>query len=112
MKSLRTRLQEGDPVAHEPPLSRADADRLRRAVFEAGVTAAPRVKMRHRRAWAAVGAVAVMAAAAGVSRWSHAIRDDRAAPSGVRVDSSSRQLQFATPGGTRVIWVFSSDLQR
>jgi hypothetical protein len=26
------------------------------------------------------------------------------------VDASSRQLQFSTPGGTRIIWVFNSDL--
>ena len=36
---------------------------------------------------------------------------DAAAPSPIRPDGAARrQLQFSTPGGTRIIWVFNSDL--
>ncbi len=36
---------------------------------------------------------------------------DAAAPSPIRPDGAARrQLQFSTPGGTRIIWIFNSDL--
>ena len=36
---------------------------------------------------------------------------DATAPAPIRPDGTARrQLQFSTPGGTRIIWVFNSDL--
>jgi hypothetical protein len=35
--------------------------------------------------------------------------DEPVAPE--QTESGKRQLQFATPGGTRIIWVFDSDFE-
>jgi len=111
MRSLHTHLKDGDPVAHEIPPSSEEMQRVRRAVLAAAGAPRPRLTLGRRRAWAVAGALAVVAGAAGVGRWSNPLSESQPIPSGASVDSPSRQLQFATPGGTRVIWVFNSDFQ-
>jgi hypothetical protein len=83
---------------------------MRRAVLSTAASSTHRFAGR-RRAWAVAGALAVTAAAAGVSRWLPAHPNEAPPPSGVLVESATRQLQFATPSGTRVIWVFNPDFQ-
>ena len=109
MKSLRDHLREGDPVALETPLSTSDSQRLRRAVL-AAVASRPSPASFRRRAWALAGVLAIAAAVAGANRWAHSSHVSQAPSSEARVESPARQLQFSTPGGTRVIWVFNPDL--
>jgi hypothetical protein len=108
-------LREADPLAREEGLSPADANRLRR-----GIVDATREPSTDAPGWwpnpvvvAATVAVTLMTGAV-VARLLPA--RDRSIDA-IRVTASPsaaaarerRQLQFATPGGTRIIWVFDSD---
>ena len=114
MKDLNAVLRDADPLSHEPGLSAADAAAIRRAV----VAAADRVDSSA-AAWPRPLFVAATIAAtviAGVGIGSlvphraaqpesrRAASTQASAPSDAR-----RQLQFATPGGTRIIWVFDPE---
>jgi len=114
---LMRALREADPVAHEPGLSGDDADRMRRAIVAAA----------DRQPSAAAGwpgprmlvATIVLTVFAGVivgtrfprsrpqggpQRAAAAVSTNTPASAAAR-----RQLQFATPGGTRIIWVFDPE---
>jgi hypothetical protein len=109
MKDLQTLLREGDPLTREPELPMAEADRIRRLLLR---------EARHepRRVWlgaALLGFASVMTAlavvVAGRGEGLQTSGPSRPATSNAIVDAPpTRQLQFATPGGTRVIWVFDS----
>ena len=112
MTDVGSELRRADPLAREAPLSSDEVERMRRAVMAAGRTSQPRA-WTTRWTFAAAMAALTIAAVAGIDRW-RAGRSSTLAPGEV-VDvvdseqlSSRRQLQFATPGGTRVIWVFDS----
>ena len=110
MEDWRRSLRDGDPVSREPALNGDDVDRIRRAVL----TAEPRTA----RAWRMRLAVLSVAAAAVVGAlWvdrtvTHPLPADppvlAAPPPSTSGAVQRRQVQFATPGGTRVIWVFDS----
>jgi len=112
MTTLKARLSEGDPAA-EAGLSAGDVEEMRRVVVAAasGPVAAP--------AWwgqsLAVAALILVMIGAGLFAGRRAadrepllvpIALEAPAPEGER-----RQLQFSTPGGTRIIWVFDSEFQ-
>ena len=113
MDDLKAALLGGDPVARERPLSVDDADAMRRAVVaaadasEAGGASWPRPVF----VAATVAATILVGVALGVGLpragrravppQAHSARVDAGVPLEER-----RQLQFATPGGTRIIWVF------
>jgi hypothetical protein len=110
MKTLRTLLREGDPIDSEPVPPPHEVDRMRRVVLAA--PAAPRSWTRPKTA-AAAGALGLIVGAAlwgtyTAARRSPPVPVDRSEPS-ADVDER-RQLQFVTPGGTRVIWVFDSSV--
>ena len=111
MTSLQERLKDADPVAHEPPLSNEVVQHMRHTVLASARVVSSRAQRTYKAAWAVAGAAAVVALAVGVSRWS----DTRSAAVGpVPTDgttATTRQVQFATPGGTRVIWVFNADFE-
>jgi len=104
---LRELLRAADPVAggsaeqEEAALRRIGA-RLTAAAAEA----------RPRRAWAPIAAFALLLA---VALLAPLVRDRRPAPEATSASGTSRsapmpsvgrqQLQFETPGGTRLIWV-------
>jgi hypothetical protein len=110
MTTLSTLLRAGDPLASEPDLGTAEVERIRRAVLNAARPNRPPVA---RTSLLLAAAIAIAAAA---------LWDQRQAPQSVElaapvrvldvagaVDRTGRrQLQFATPGGTRVIWVFDT----
>lgn len=115
MKSIADRLKDADPVAHEPPLSNEEVQQMRRLVLTSSKAAASG-GARRAQMLAGVAATAALVAVFGyVSR-----RPEPAAavlaPAPMLYDvvspDAGRQLQFATPGGTRVIWVFNSDFER
>ena len=113
MNDLRQRLRASDPLAHEPEMGADAADRVWRTVLAAQAASAPPA-----RRWpiALAAAAVVCVAISGIAF----VR--RAAPARVaesQVGSVSRvpgpeaprQLQFATRGGTRVIWTFNEDFE-
>ena len=115
MNDVRDWLKDADPVINEPPLSDADAQRMRRAIVAAG-EARPASLAWARGSWAAASVVVVLAIALSVSRWVRPGEETRAgvaAPTEVSVPEAStrRQLQLIAPGGTRVIWIFNDEFK-
>ena len=117
MNTLREWLTHADPVAREQPLTEEDGQRMRRVVL-AAIEERPRLLTWRHSVWAAVTVAVVLVAVAGVGRvWKPAAEDDVVVKSPTetstqRVESSRRrQLQFATHGGTRVIWVFNPEFE-
>jgi hypothetical protein len=107
MNTIRDLLRGADPLMHEPPLSPVDVARMREAVLAAAIDA-PAVRVP----WVALAAT-TLAVIAGMFATHAQPAPARAEPlvaSGPGV-GSLRQLQFATPGGTRVIWMFNPELE-
>ena len=117
MTDLKRLLTDGDPVRKEGELSPADASRMRRLI----VAAAPepsvvRTPWQRPFAIAVIGAlVAVVGAIAGHRRTvdlpATQATEPLAAIGGSSIADERRQLQFATPGGTRIIWIFDQNLR-
>ena len=121
MTDWRTLLRDVNAREDEEQLSADEAESIRRAVLAAAATPAPEPKvwpwMRPMMVAATVTAVIVAGVVAG-----H--RFDVATPPAslalqagatnadaqtVQAALPNRQLQFLTPGGTRIIWVFNSE---
>ena len=112
MNGLRDAIANGDPIAREGGLSATDADRIRRVVVAASDTE------RETGFWprpifvAATLAVTMLVGSVIGTRFPRS--GTRSAPPAAAINASQpamqlaerRQLQFATPGGTRIIWVF------
>jgi hypothetical protein len=113
MKDIRSLLDEADPVRREPELSEADATRMRSVIVSAA-----RQPGRPSPFWSgalALAAAAVLTVVAGML-------GERSLPTG-RVSSQiepaiapaaigeRRQVQFSTPGGTRIIWTLDPEFQ-
>jgi hypothetical protein len=112
MTDLRRRLVEGDPLRNEATLAPPDVTRIRRRVIDAA-TAQPFVHQWTVSVSVAVVLLLVVAAGVGVTR-SRLAGEPRSAAlvekpiaAGAPHQPLRRQLQFATPGGTRVIWIFN-----
>lgn len=119
MIDLSTLLKEADPLAREDALSPQDVQRMRREML-----AAPPVReallplWRRPLAFAAAAAIVITAitVVGHRSRSTQSFDDPSAAPAAAADGGSSgamttRQLQFATPGGTRIIWIFDENLR-
>ena len=107
---IRDQLRDGDPLTHEPALSTDDAHAMRRRVVSAARGA------RHQRVWAGVqvaGAIAIACTVVMILMVATSRRVDRApvGPAIAPVHDAPRQLQFETPGGTRIIWVLNPKLE-
>jgi len=113
MDELRNRLQDADPLAREPGLSTADAERIRRQVLGARRHAMP--VQRGVFMAAAVGILVVVGAAAILVRTALPIDLAKSTPASVEPSfgqrPGARQLQFYTAGGTRVIWTFNPEFE-
>lgn len=116
MDELTRRLRDADPLARDPGLSDFEA-----AVMRQRVTLTPReAETLHVASWKAAVAAATIAAVAiaGTIFDSRAARTlDRASSSQaaegtatIRVVAPTTQLQFQTPGGTRIVWTINPDL--
>ena len=125
MKDVGQWLRDADPLgpvsddnddSDDAGLSPAEAHAIRRAMLSALDTRTPApLWWPHPLAIAATVAL-TLAAGVVVGRRLPPPRDAREAPAmahagGGPIDGELRQLQFATPGGTRVIWVFNPDFQ-
>src|ERR1700752_4817770 len=115
MTDLTTLLEEGDPVRTDGELSPANAERMRRRTVAPAREPAPRWTPWRRPL--VVCAIALLLVVVGTMR-SHRTLERSVVPvdpvatfGGGGGDADRRQLQFATPGGTRIIWIFDDKLR-
>jgi hypothetical protein len=122
MRDWRSELRDSDPGV-EAEMSAVDVQRVRTTVMSAAADAAgtarsfgwPRPFVVATAALSLTCAVALVALQQNVSeiRRAPAVESEAAASDAGTVADSDRaqkqQLQFATPGGTRIIWVFDSE---
>jgi hypothetical protein len=112
MKDIGRLLRDGDPVALEPEMSAADAQALRRAVLAALATTDRATSRWPGPLLAGAAVTAALAAGVFVGLRTPA---PRVSPIETALSHASdaagahRQLQFASPGGTRIIWVFDPE---
>ena len=120
MTDWRTLLREVDTRNEDERLSEDDVESMRRAMLAAAAKAVPE---RERALWMRpllVAATVVAMVAVGVLAGRRldlpappenppAQAESSADSPGVGIGEPNRQLQFLTPGGTRIIWVFNSD---
>ena len=113
MNTWQSLLKDNDPGA-DARLAAPQADAIRRAAVAAARE--PRaVPLRWQSPLAMAAVVALMIATGVVAGRRSAIHDAAGAPGDVAVGATPadpaepRQLQFATPGGTRIIWVFNPE---
>ena len=111
MTSVRNHLHDGDPLADAPALPPDEVQRIRRAVIAAAGQPATTWWPRP----VVVGATIAATLWAGVfigHRLPHA-EPPALLPAGIvehqTVEPARRQVQFDTPGGTRIIWVIDPD---
>jgi len=122
LPDVRKFLNDGDPLRPETgeaaELSTVDAERMRRVIVSAALESRPsRAPWQRPFVLAAAAALLVVvgtmtghqvmvepAPAAGTP-------EPGAATGGSGGDGDRRQLQFATPGGTRIIWIFDQNLR-
>jgi hypothetical protein len=117
MNELRDWLNEGDPVAHEPALTHADAARMRRTIVGAEASDPSSFADWARGSWAAATIVVALTIAVSMSRWASSSPDvpvanvDAAPTLAPQEPGARRQVQLIAPGGTRVIWIFNDDFK-
>ena len=117
MTDISKLLRDADPVHHEDGLSSDDAQSIRRAMLEA-ICDPPEAAPAWRRPVMIAAAAALVLGVSGlVGHRNSSTVSDRAEPraladnGGSSGDIDRRQLQFATPGGTRIIWIFDQNLR-
>jgi hypothetical protein len=111
MKDLSALLRDADPVSHEPGLSPDAVADLRRAMIVAAHMApASPVFWGRQLAMAACLTVMVLTGVIAAHRVPSAVRE---APAPAISSSSAQrtQVQFKTPGGTRIIWTLDPAFQ-
>ena len=106
MSNWQRILREHDPVE---PLTADDTAAIRRRVVAEAVRASrsPAAAVRLAPVWALGGALTAAAIAGILVARTHP-HTPVSAPA-VSAPGDMRQLQFATPGGTRIIWQFNPD---
>ncbi len=115
MTDITTLLKDADPVRHEEGLSFDDAQAMRREMLGAIADSVMTVPL-WRRPLTFAAAAALMFGVSGVMghRQSSSIADSSGrlvGPIDAGSSADQRQLQFATPGGTRIIWIFDRNLR-
>jgi len=112
MKDIGRLLRDGDPVALEPEMSAADVQAVRRAVLAALATTDRATSRWPGPLLAGAAVTAALAAGVTVGRRTPAPRMLPIETASTRASDAvgaHRQLQFASPGGTRIIWVFDPE---
>ncbi len=123
MKNLKTLLRDADPLRDEDELSLADVQAMRRTMLAA--VREPVVRLPFWQRPLAVAAIVLLMVGVGVAVGRQmpdrevqnpvglAAADPAGAAGYVRpVAGGDRlQLQFSTPGGTRIIWVFDQNFR-
>jgi hypothetical protein len=105
MTNLGKQLRKGDPLAEAPALPPEEVQRIRRAIVAASGKPAP--------LWSPhplmVGVTVAATLAAGVVIGQRLPRQAPLRAVSVEGGEVRRQVQFDTPGGTRIIWVIDPD---
>jgi len=104
---LRDQLRDADPLTREPALTIEDVHAMRRRSVSAARTAPYR---RNRPGLRAAGAIVLACMVVMVFTWSRSNRGPVNPVTAPKLDEP-RQLQFETPGGTRIIWVLNPNLE-
>jgi cytochrome c-type biogenesis protein CcmH/NrfG len=109
MTDIKKLLQDADPLRGEETLSPAEAQALRTAMLETAATAPRRIGSVWHRPLAVAAIVVVLIGLSGITRNRSPKQagDEPRVADPVQGDASNekRQIQFATPGGTRIIWI-------
>jgi hypothetical protein len=108
MKKITELLRNNDPLADDA-LSQADVQSMRNLVRETA-----RKALLVARWWpqpVGIGAIVILMLAVGITNGGRLTAPERSTAAVVmpEVQQERRQLQFATPGGTRIIWVFDPE---
>jgi len=109
MNDLTSRLRDADPMRLEPGLPPETRDAMRRAIVAAagGATRIPRWRQP-----LALAAMTVLAVGGAALAHRFAGDRDRTGSAEPRVAAvAATQLQFRTPGGTRIIWTIDPAFQ-
>ena len=106
MKTWQQILRDHDPI--EPLSADETATIRRRVVAEAARAARSSAPLRLAPVWALGGALTVATIAGVLVARTHPHAPASAAPA-VSAPGDMSQLQFATPGGTRIIWQFNPE---
>jgi hypothetical protein len=103
MRDLRSRLRQADPLLREGELPRVRSQRLREQILS--------VRSSPTSAQSRFGfpIAAVLLSMAAGSAW--LVRTSAPAPAVEYSSLRTRQLQFSTSGGTRVIWTFNDSFE-
>jgi hypothetical protein len=116
VRDLREELQASDPVGREPDLDMHDAEAMRRAILRSLDRRRPdAASWPHPLMLAATLAVTVGASILVRNhvprRHDSVVPQQRVVPQETVAASAGErlQLQFSTPGGTRIIWVFDPE---
>ena len=114
---LNRQLRDADPLAREGELSPDTSEAMRRAVVASLDDAQPRNVWWNAPALAAAvglaAVVAVMVASLARTHVAHEANTDAAVEQTAQptAQSQTRQVQFQTPGGTKIVWVLNPDLE-
>lgn len=105
MTDIRTRLEEADPLRGDAGMSEAETARMRAAVLGATALPEPAVQWWPRAVAVAVAGALMVAVGSLAGRWLPTPRPELVPQdAAVALEGERRQVQFATPGGTRIIW--------
>jgi len=114
MNDINRQLREADPMTREPGLTPEAVAELRRVVVTAAQepvrASVPRIVLRT----LAVAATAALIVGAGVvanRRPSAAVVSTGPLPAAAPAATERTQVQFATPGGTRIVWTIDPAFQ-
>lgn len=103
MKDWQPLLQQADAIV---PLTGEESESIRRAMLAEVASRVTSPRHRGSRAGTAIGCMLALAVAAGVFAARARAPEVSAVPPAT-THSTLRHLQFATPGGTRIIWQFN-----
>jgi hypothetical protein len=111
MSNLGTHLRNADPLADAPALPPDEAQRIRRAIVTAAIRPEPTWRPPPVLVAATVAAMLVGGVLIG-RQLPHGDLLGRPTVAGDPqrvIEPPRRQVQFDTPGGTRIIWVIDPD---
>ena len=105
MNDLERRLRDADPLNHEPELSPATSQAIKQYVISAA-PAAGEIQWSPNPMVLALTIVFAMTLGILIGRFEGQSEKPTAL---TLTPKSERQLQFETPGGTRIVWFLKSD---